>query len=386
MSTVNLILVNLSRNKLRLALTVGVVGVAFFLLGLFQALDQGLSGNLRQDKTDLLISTNKHSASSPLPIKYVSQVAAIEHVADVGYADWFGGYYQEADNAVPVIAVNGQNYLNANAEIILDNTSLRNWLANPNGMLISEAMAERMNVFVGQKFALGSSIWKRSDGEQYWDFIVSGIYRLEEGAITNGTNLLMHYDYLNEVKTLRKDTVSALMIRLDDATHFKFVISQIDDFYANSDAPTKTMTLAAYAESMLSQIVNISEIVKYVMGVIFLTSVGVLAANINNSLRDRRKELALFSAVGFSQLRLYLLLTCENVLMMLMGTLAGYALAWFAVGLMAQVVELFMPAFAITSVALVTGLTIALAIAILLSLLPLVSLRTLNIAAQIKQA
>ena len=386
MTSFKLVKVNLLRNRLRLGLTLGVVASAFLLFALFQAMDQGLTGSIRSDKTDLLISINHASASSALPIKYAQQIKAVSGVADVGYADWFGGYFQSPENGVPVIAVSGMDYLNANPDILLDKTSLHNWMNSPNGILISQQMAEKLNIWVGQKFALGSSIWQRADGEKYWHFIVSGIYRLREDAIVNGVNMLMHYEYLNGVKTLRKDSVGAFTIRLSDPALHQQVIDQIDSAYANSEAATKTMTLASYAQNMLAQMVNISEVVRYVMGVVFITSLGIVAANINNSLRDRRKEIALFNALGFSVPRVLTLLVAENLLLLVCGCLLGYALAYAACGVIYQQVGLFMPAFGLTWDGFLQGAGIALLFSAILSLLPLASLMSLNVAQQIKQA
>lgn len=377
---------NALRNRLRFALTVGTVAAAFCLLALFQATSQGLMGNIANSETGQLIVLNKASASSPLPIKYLEHLSSYPQVAEIGYADWFGGYFQRPENSVPVIAVNGDAYLKANPDFTLDPLSLRNWLANRNGILVSEKMAQRMNILVGQKFSLGSSIWKRSDNEPYWDFIVSGIYQTSEDSVVAGLNLFMHYDYLNEVKIVRKNTVGAFSLLLNDPNQYAQISQSIDAHFANSGAATSTMTLAAYAETMLSQMVNISEVIKYVMGVIFVTSIGILAANISNNLRDRRKEVALTSAIGFSHHRLFSLFFCENALLLLSGTGLGYLLGFAIISVLYEQIGLFLPAFGLSVSGVLTGIGIAAGISLILAVLPLRELYTLKLSEQLKAA
>ena len=380
------VLRNVFRNRLRFALTVGTVAAAFCLFALFQATSQGLRGNISNSETDQLIVINKTSAASPLPIKFQDHFTDYAEVAHVGYADWFGGYFKSPENSVPVIAVNGEDYLLANPDFRVDKLSLRSWLSNRNGILVSEKMAQRMNIFVGQKFSLGSSIWKRSDNEVYWDFIVSGIYTASEDSLVSGLNLFMHYEYLNAVKMVRRDTVSAFTLLLNDANQYKKISQHIDGHFVNSGSATKTMTLAAYAETMLSQMVNISEVIKYVMGVIFMTSIGILAANISNNLRDRRKEIALINAIGFSHYRIFTLFCCENIIVLMTGTFIGYLLASVIIAFLYQQVGLFLPAFGLSLKALLNGLGIALSISLLLATLPLREMYTLKLSEQLKAA
>jgi putative ABC transport system permease protein len=63
------------------------------------------------------------------------------------------------------------------------------------------------------------------------------------------------------------------------------------------------------------------------MGAVFFSLILLTASTMAQSVRERRSELALLRALGFSTLRIGSLIVSESVLMMLVGGVAGLALA-----------------------------------------------------------
>jgi putative ABC transport system permease protein len=381
-----LLVANLLRNKLRLCLMVLMIALAFCLLALFQATHHGLYANTGQQNNQKLIVLNKASASMALPLRYLAQISAIEGVGAVGYADWFGGYYQSPENQVPVLAID-EAYLAANPELILDPASRTNWLQARQGLLISQQLADKLGLQVGRQFTLGSAIWQRADqSSNQWDFIISGIYQVAEGSSMPASNLLMHYNYLNDVKQIRQHTVGAFSLLLSDPARYQQITRQIDLLFANSEAETKTMTLAAYAETMLGQLVNLNKVAALILGVVFATMLLVCASNIANSLRDRRQELALQLVIGFPRLRLMMQLMQENLLLLLTGCAVGYLLAWLVVGVLQGWLQSFLPGFGLQWPDLLQAGALVLLFSALVTIQPARAIRQMSLSEQLKTA
>lgn len=386
MRTSTLVFANLWRNKLRVSLMLLMLALAFALLGLFQATHHGLYASSGQQNNQKLLVLNKASASQALPLKYLPQIAAIAGVGQVGYADWFGGYYQSPEQQVPVLAID-QGYLQANPELLIGPASLTNWRQNRQGLLISQQLADKLGLQVGRRFTLASSIWQRADGSgNQWDFVISGVYRLAPDAELPSGHLFMHYDYLNDVKQLRQNSVGVFSVWLAEPALYQTVIRTIDQLFANSAAETKTMTLAAYAESMLGQLVNLNKVAALILGVVFATTLLVCASNIANSLRDRQRELALQLALGFNRQRLMWQLWQENGWLLLAGASLGYLLALVSVALLQPWLHSFLPAFGLQWFDVLPALGLVLLLALLVTVIPMRTLQQLSLTEQLKLA
>lgn len=386
MNSAVLLWANLLRNKLRLTLMLLMIALAFALLAMFQATDHGLHGDSNARGNEQLLVMNRASASLPLPLRYLTQISAMPEVAAAGYADWFGGYYQSPEHQVPVLAID-EGYLQANPALLVDPTSLTNWRQTRQGLLISQQLADQLGLQVGRQFTLASSIWQRADGGgAQWDFVISGIYQVAPDSAMPATNLLMHYDYLNDVKQLRQNTVGAFAVLLSNASDYPRVVRQIDQLFANSEAETRTVTLAAYAESMLGQLVDLNKVAALILGVVFGTLLLVCASNMANSLRDRRRELALQLVLGFHRGLLVRQLAAEFILLLAMGAALGYLLAFGVVVYLQQYLQAFLPNFGMQWADLLPAMLAVGVMALCVTLLPMRAIGQLSLAEQLKAA
>src|ERR1051325_4896397 len=100
-----LILRNALRHKLRTALTVLGLVVAFLSFGLLQTIVDAWYHGAEAAAPNRLITRNAVSLTVPLPLHYREKVRAIEDVKRVAAANWFAGVYQEPKNFFPQFAV-----------------------------------------------------------------------------------------------------------------------------------------------------------------------------------------------------------------------------------------------------------------------------------------
>ena len=101
---------NSFRKKVRFWLTCISVMVAFFLFTTLSGVNHALTENVSSSNQYRLMTSHKESLTQSLPINDTQKIAALLGVKQVSYASWFGGFYQDEKNQLPVIAVDHDTY------------------------------------------------------------------------------------------------------------------------------------------------------------------------------------------------------------------------------------------------------------------------------------
>ena len=95
MKFLGLVWSNLKRKKLRTALTLLSIFVAFLLFGFLCALKAAFLAGVDLAGADRLIVRHKVSLIQPLPQSYEARIAALPGVDAVASMTWFGGIYKD---------------------------------------------------------------------------------------------------------------------------------------------------------------------------------------------------------------------------------------------------------------------------------------------------
>jgi putative ABC transport system permease protein len=82
---------NLKRKKLRTALTLFSIVIAFVLFGLLAAIKQAIAGGVSLEGANRLIVRHRVSIIQLLPEKYKAQMLAVPGVKAATHLTWFGG-------------------------------------------------------------------------------------------------------------------------------------------------------------------------------------------------------------------------------------------------------------------------------------------------------
>src|SRR5438552_18466774 len=98
MKFIHLVWSNLKRRKLRTALTVLSILVAFVLFGYLSAIEAALNAGVSVAGADRLVVRHRVSMVQLLPESYEGRMARIPGVAAVVHSTWFGGIYQDPKN------------------------------------------------------------------------------------------------------------------------------------------------------------------------------------------------------------------------------------------------------------------------------------------------
>ena len=324
MKFLGLLLSNFRRHKLRTALTILSIAVAFILFSYLAAIRKAFEMGVSVAGADRLVVRHKVSIIQMLPVSYEADIERIPGVADATHATWFGGVYQD-DRTIPQIAVKPDEYLAMFPEFLLPPEQKAAFLKTRTGAVAGRGLADRKHWKVGDRIPLQGTIWRSKTSGPLWTFDLVGIYDGKEKE-TDTSQFLFRYDYLDENRTFGEGMVGWYHIRVKDPKSSAIVARAIDDHFANSPYETKTETEGAFVKGFADQMGNIGAIVTFILSAVFFTILIVAGNTMVQAVRERTAEVGLMKAVGFTNLQVVLMVLGESGLIAAVGGGIGLAL------------------------------------------------------------
>ena len=322
---------NLKRKKLRTALTLLSILVAFVLFGFLSSVKQALTGGVQMAGADRLVVRHKVAIIQLLLASYKERMERIPGVALATHQTWFGGVYQDRKNGFfmqnPVVP---EEFLDMHPDLILSPEQKTAWLQTRTGAIVGRKTAERFHWKVGDKVPIQSSIWAKADGNRVWEFDIVGIYDGKKKG-TDTTPFFFRYDYFDEARGFGKGMVGWYTIRVQDPARAAEVAKLVDQEFENSTAETKTEPEGAFAQAWAKQVGNIAFIVAAILGAVFFTILLVTGNTMAQAVRERTGELGLLKAMGFSNAQIVSLVLAESCLLTVLGGALGLGLAWMVI-------------------------------------------------------
>ncbi|MBB2700430.1 UNVERIFIED_ORG: putative ABC transport system permease protein [Rhizobium esperanzae] len=346
---------NAWRKRLRAILLMLSVGIAFLIYGLtasFVAGSQGAAGA----SDNLLGVFNKSGRGLPLPLAYLSRIAAEPHVAAVAYIARMRGFVDVEKNVVAVSAVDPQAIAAANGkELGLTPDLIAALVQGDDRVLVGRALADAQGWSVGQRIGITSQMI-RADGSRNWSFTIAGIFQGAD-ASTDTYFIIARYDAINAARARDRDTVDAFVVRPRQGISPAVLAARIDALFANSAAETRTRSEKQFLEAFLRQFADIGLIVGLVVGAAFVTILMIAVNTMLFALRERRFEIGVMKVLGFSGGRIVALILGETLFIFAVGGACGLALAKLATYLIGPAFGLvFSPAVLLKSAAIIAGL------------------------------
>lgn len=370
MKYLGLIWSNLKRHKLRTALTLLSIFVAFMLFGFLSAIREAFSVGVKMADADRLIVRHKVSLIQTLPVSYGPRISQIEGVQTVTHMTWFGGIYQDPKNMFGNFPVDPATFFDLYPEFTLPAEAKELWMGTRNGCLIGRALADRFQWKVGDKIPLTSPIWGEPANATQWDFEICGIFdTTKKGADTSG--MYFRYDFFDEARSRGKGEIGWYIVRTTDPSNADRVAAKIDETFSNSPYETKAEPEGAFAAGFVQQIGDIGSILMAVLSAVFFTILLVAGNTMSQSVRERTEEIGVLKALGFSGPLVLFLVLAESCVIAGLGGAAGLGLAW---GMLEanNPVQQFFPIFYVPREALITGGFSILALGLIAGILPAV--------------
>ena len=333
MHFLKLILRNTLRHKLRTALTVLGLVVAFLSFGLLQSIVNAWYHGAEAAAPNRLITRNAVSLTVFLPLHYREKIRSVEGVRSAAAVNWFAGVYQEPKNFFPQFAVEPVPYFAMYPEYKLADDEFRAFLRDRKGAIVGRKLANQYGWKVGDTIPLRGTIFPGN-----WDFVVRAIYDGAE-VKTDTTLFFFHWQYLNETMKqrfpLRANQVGIFLVEVEDVDRAAVVSEEIDKQFRNSIAETLTETEQAFQIGFVKQTEAIVIAIRIVSFVVIFIILAVMANTMAMTARERLSEYATLKALGFSPRYVGSLIYGESLAISAIGCAIGVALTfpvgdWFA--------------------------------------------------------
>jgi putative ABC transport system permease protein len=326
MKYLHLVWAALFRSKTRTLLTLLSVVTAFLLFGMLDSVRVAFNSSANVEGYDRLITTSKLSITQSLPVSLAAQIASTPGVANVSYATWFGGIYQDQRNFFPNFAI-GPGFMQLYPEYVLPPEQLETFESTRTGAVVGEALAKQFGWKIGDTIPLQATIFP-TKGSNDWTFKLVGIFKLADKKRQGEERQLMfNWKYFDEANDYIKGEAHWYVLDLTDASQATQVARAIDALSENSDHETKTQTEQAFNQGFFKQFADIGLIVTAIMSAVFFTLLLLTGNTMAQAVRDRIPELAVLKTIGFSNRSVLLLVLVEAVLLIVIGGAIGLAIA-----------------------------------------------------------
>jgi putative ABC transport system permease protein len=368
----HLVLPNLLRRKVRTGLTMGSFAVALFLFGILAVVRGAFQQGVEVAGADRLVVVNKVSIIQPLPLAYRDRLARLPDVTQVTFANWFGGVYQDGRNFFPQFAIDRDTYRQMFSEFIIPDDQWQAFLADREGCIVGQGLAERFQWKVGDRIPLKGAIFPG-----VWEFNIRGMYRGSRRQ-DDTTQFWFRWDYLDERRTFGKGFVGWYTVRIANPENAARAIQAIDEGFANSPWETKTDTEREFAASWVKQMGNIEFLLLSIGSVVFFTLLLVTGNTMAIAVRERIRDLAVLKAVGFSDSFVLVLILAETTLVAAVGGGVGLALAKLFT-LRGDPTGGLLPFFYLPSNTVALGFALAMVVGLMAGILPALAAMRLRV-------
>jgi putative ABC transport system permease protein len=375
-----LIVKNLFRKKLRAALMLVSILIAFLIFGVLAGFERAFNAGEDVAAADRLMVVNKINFTQPLPVAYFNRVRGIEGVRQVTHFNWFGGYYQEPKNFLIVMAVEPESYMQVyQDQVEIPEEARQAFMRDRTGALVGETMLKKWGWKVGDRVPIMSNIFTQRNGSRTWDFNIVGTFTGRKPNVD--TNFMVfQYAYFNETQNLGRDVIGWMALNTTTPAANERVAKAIDQMFANSFYETSTDTEKAFNKAFAAQLGNIALIVALVVGAAFATILMIVGNTMMMAVRERTREIGVLKTLGFSGGRILRLVLGESVLLALLGGIPGIALAAAFAAAMETSVGNFIPGFAVTPGIALTAIALMIAFGLATGVIPAVNAMRLKIA------
>jgi len=370
----------LRRKPTRTILTALSIVTAFFLFGMLQGINVGITKLAEGARETHLIVFSRMGMATPLPVAHVARIEKVPGVADVAASTMMFGTFQGPRNTVlvagsdvPALFRVNRGLMSATPEDIAKVRRTRT------GALVGEALAKMRGWKVGDRVPIHALNMKKADGTSDWVFDIVGYYGRDQPDTSMW--LVANYDYINEARGDGRNTVFSISVAVTDPAQLGTVAQAIDDLFANSPNQTLTRSERAFLESTLDQVGDINFLVTGILAAVMFTLLFLTANTMAQSVRERIPEMAVLKTVGFTDRQVQGLVLAEALLLCVTTGLIGLALAAAVLPLVSNSPGLGIAAMHIPSPVFGAGTAAAVVVA-LISGLPLArKARRLEIAA-----
>lgn len=374
------VLKQVTRHRVRSALTVAGIAIAMFLFTAVQAMNRGVTEATRATASDTTLVVYRADrycpATSELPQDYQARIQRIDGVVSAIPMMIVVSNCRTSLDVVTFRGVPKADFLAQHREgfdIIAG--SIEDWNRRSDAALLGETLATRRGLKPGDRFdAAGITAY------------VAGIVRSDDPQEQNVAYTGLEFIQLAGADRL--GIVTQFNVKVADPSTLDTVAEEIDLLFQTAQEPTATFAEKAFIGRLADDIIELVGFARW-LGLGCLAAVLALVANsIILGVQSRIAEHAVLQTLGYSSRLVALLIIAEGVILALIGGAIGgaAALAVASAGSFALSVEGATIPIVADAALLATGLAVCGIIGVLAGLVPAWQASTREIAACFRAA
>jgi len=319
MKYLSLVLINLARNKRRTILTTLSITVSVFIFASLISLPGLLDQVLRDRANSLrLICHSKAGFSYMLPEAYRRQIERVPHVEAVAGYSVFMGTYRDPNEQIGILATDDDHIREIFPDWEVSAETDHEFENMRTAGLVSTTLMKVYGWKVGDTITLRGTLYPVD-----LQLTIVGVLN-EEAA---GPRIIFRRDYMEELLG-RPGAVNLFWVKIDRSQSAPEVIAAIDEMFANSAHETATETEVMLIKSeMAGNLALLVNGAKFLAAIVIFT-IGLVAVNTAAmAVRERRHEMAVMRAIGFTRNSIIARILVEGLIVGMAGGALGCALA-----------------------------------------------------------
>jgi len=320
---------NLARNKRRTILTALSIAVSIFIFASLISLP-GLLNQVLRDRANSrrLICHSKARLLYTLPESYRRHIETIPHVEAVAAYSVFLGTYRDPNTQIGILAVDPDHIREIFPDWEISAETERKFQSLRIAALVATNLMKLYRWKVGDTIILRGTLYPVD-----LQLTIVGVVS-EEGA---GPRILFRRDYMEELLG-RPGTVNLFWVKIDRSQSAPEVIAAIDERFANSAYETATETEVVLIKNQIGS--NLSLMLngaKFLAAIVIFTIALVAANTAAMAVRERRHEIAVMRAIGFTRNSIISRIVAEGLIVGVTGGVLGCGLAYLGFKLLPHV-------------------------------------------------
>ena len=324
-----LVIRNLARNKRRTILTTLSITVSVFIFASLISLPSLLDQVLRDRANSLRVITHsKASLLYQLPEAYRRRIETIPHVQAVAGYGAFLATYRVPNVQLAAVSVDDDHISQIFPDWGISTEMESEFKKQRTGCIVASQLMKSYGWKVGDKIIL--------HGTMYPIDLQLTIVGVPEGTGL-GPRILFRRDYMEELLG-RPGTVNIFWVKIDSSKSAPQVIADIDEMFANSAHETATETevslIKDYLGGSLSLLITGA---KFLAAIVIFTIALVAANTAAMTVRERRHEIAVMRAIGFTRGSIIWRVLAEGLAIGVTGGALGCGLAFLGFDLLPHV-------------------------------------------------
>jgi putative ABC transport system permease protein len=329
MNYLSLVIRNLTRNKRRTILTTLSITVSVFIFASLISLPGLLNQVLRDRANSLrLICHSKASFFYMLPESYRRRIETVPHVQAVAAYSVFLATYRDPNQQLGVLAVDDDHIREIFPDWDISAEDEHEFESMRTAALVATNLMKVYGWKVGQTIMLRGMMYPV-------DLQLTIVGELNEEA--SGPRIIFRRDYMEELLG-RPGTANLFWVKVDSSQSSPEVIAAIDEMFANSEHETATETEVALIKSQIGSTLGLMlNGAKFLAAIVIFTIALVAANTAAMAVRERRQEMAVMRAIGFTRKSIVVRIVVEGVTVGVTGGVLGCGLAYLGFELLPHV-------------------------------------------------